>query len=72
MLSLPEVRVQSLIEELTLHKPCISVKKKRYRDNDISSLNISGYVSENKDTAVHDHSIIRPDKRNPTSLLMLL
>ena len=28
MLSLPEVRVQSLIEELTLHKPCISVKKK--------------------------------------------
>ena len=71
MLSLPTVQVQSLIEELTLL--CISVKKKkRYRDNDISSLNISGYISENKDTAFHDHSIIRPDKRSPTSLLMLL
>ena len=28
MLSLPKVRVQSLVEELRLCKPCIAVKKK--------------------------------------------
>lgn len=28
MLSLPKVRVQSLVEELRLRKPCIAVKKK--------------------------------------------
>ena len=71
MLSLPKVQIQSLVEELRLHKPCIAVTK-RYRDNDISSLNISGYISEKKDTAFHDHSIIRPDKRSHTSLLIVL